>query len=172
VSKKVGDTVPPRPRPSTPERATAIVGACHSCRHNSPADYNEQVGVLQPPPSAVNVTLPAFAAECRRLLHGARSWRSLSPARRLPLLLSIDGTDRRTDGRSTVAYVLYKLCGVSDNYVIDVRVCLKLCYYQKATTVDWKLQWVNALTLTTAILPELWRFSNIALFCGIHRVTD
>jgi len=51
------------------------------------------------------MTLAAFAAEHWRLQHGARSYRSISAAdagaqhqtRRSPLLLSIDGTDRRTD---------------------------------------------------------------------------
>jgi len=37
--------------------------------------WREQVRV-QPPSSAINVTLPVFAAERRRLLHGSRSYRS------------------------------------------------------------------------------------------------
>ena len=53
------------------------------------------------------MTLPAFAAERRRLHHGARSYRSISAVdaeaqqqtRRPPLMLSIAGTDRRTDAR-------------------------------------------------------------------------
>jgi len=63
------------------------------------------------PLSAVNVTLLAFVAERRRLQHGAHSApaaidRYLLPARRSaanprpPLLLSIDGTDKRTDGQN------------------------------------------------------------------------
>jgi len=50
------------------------------------------------------VTLPAFAAERRRLLpihisypHGAQQ-----QTRRTPLLLSIDGKDGQTDGRRTL----------------------------------------------------------------------
>jgi len=58
---------------------------------------------------AVNVTLPAFAAERRRLLSIDISIQQQT--RRMPLLLSIDGTYRRTDkqtdgrtvGRSTVS---------------------------------------------------------------------
>jgi len=51
------------------------------------------------------MTLPAFAAERRRLLsmdiscpRGAQQQTG-----RTPLLLSIDGTDGRTDGRTTVS---------------------------------------------------------------------
>jgi len=57
--------------------------------------------VYQPRPLAVNMTLPTFAAEHRRLLvidiscpRGAQQ-----QTRRTPLLLSIDGTDGRTDAR-------------------------------------------------------------------------
>ena len=56
------------------------------------------------------MTLAAFAAECRRLQHGARSAPAaidrylLSAARRPPLLLSIYGTDRRTDARTSDRY--------------------------------------------------------------------
>jgi len=58
------------------------------------------------------MTLPAFAAERRRPQRGTRSNRWISPAgwahgskpvSRPPLLLSIDGTDRQTDGGPTVA---------------------------------------------------------------------
>jgi len=41
---------------------------------------NETKTVKEPPPSALNMTLPAFAAERRRLQHGARSYRSTSAA--------------------------------------------------------------------------------------------
>jgi len=37
---------------------------------------------VEPPPSALNKTLPAFAAERRRLWHSARGCRSISPVRR------------------------------------------------------------------------------------------
>jgi len=67
---------------------------------------------VEPPPSALNKTLPAFATERRRLWHSARGCRSISPVRRALstqqqthrplLLLLIGGTDRRTDGRQTV----------------------------------------------------------------------
>jgi len=57
---------------------------------------------VEPPPSALNMTLPAFAAERRRVQHCAGIYRSTTTAeagaqqqtRRPPLLLSIDGTDR------------------------------------------------------------------------------
>ena len=56
---------------------------------------------VESPLSAFNMTLPAFAAERRRMQHGARSYRPISVVyagaqqrtRRLPLMLSIDGTD-------------------------------------------------------------------------------
>jgi len=62
------------------------------------------------------VTLPTFAAERRRMPHGARSApaaidRSISPAARRvlsskpPLLLSIDVTDGRADGRTPNRYI-------------------------------------------------------------------
>jgi len=60
---------------------------------------------VQRRPSAVNRTLPAFAAERRHLLsidisclYGAQQ-----QTLRTPLLLLIDGTDRRTDGRAAVS---------------------------------------------------------------------
>ena len=67
------------------------------------------------PHSTVNVTLPAFDTERRAAaplpLSAGACYRSISPVltaldqqtRRTPLLLSIDGTDGRTDGRSTVS---------------------------------------------------------------------
>ena len=60
-------------------------------------------------PSALNVTLPAFAAERRRLLHGARG-RSLSPARRA-LSSKPAGSQHccrsmgQTDGRTLDRYI-------------------------------------------------------------------
>jgi len=53
---------------------------------------------VQPRPSAVNITLPAFAAERRRLLSIDIScpWRAQQQTRRTPLPIS--GTDRRADG--------------------------------------------------------------------------
>ena len=57
-----------------------------------------QHACAEPPSSALNMTLPAFAADRRRpsylLLQSARQ-----QTRRPQLLLSIDGTDRRTDTR-------------------------------------------------------------------------
>jgi len=50
---------------------------------------------VESPPSALNTTLPAFAAEA-----GAQQ-----QTHRPPLLLSIGGTDIRTDGRTPERYV-------------------------------------------------------------------
>ena len=69
-------------------------------------NYNEQVCV-QPPPSALNVTLPAFAAgaERRRLLHCARSCRLIHPPAHTalsckPAAAAVDRWDRQTVGRT------------------------------------------------------------------------
>jgi len=65
----------------------------------------------EPPPSALNVvlTLPAFAAERRRLQHGARSVPAVTDRYLLPAERSatnppaaVDRWDRQTDGRPTV----------------------------------------------------------------------
>jgi len=44
----------------------------------SPTQVEQDRG--EPPPSALNMTLPAFAAECRRLQKGARSYRLIYAA--------------------------------------------------------------------------------------------
>ena len=59
-------------------------------------DTQDKVSV-EPRPSALNMTLPAFAAVLsadidRRLVQQQTT--------RTPLLLSLDGTDGRTDGRT------------------------------------------------------------------------
>ena len=55
------------------------------------------------------MTLPAFAAERRHLQHVARSYRSISPARRAfsdrPAVAAVDRWDRRTDGRTPNRYI-------------------------------------------------------------------
>ena len=92
-----------RPRPARRwYRATAGYTTCH--RHTQ---ICRQVSA-EPPPSALNMTLPAFGAERRRLLHGASCHRSISLAR-LALsskpagcscyCRSMGQTDRRTDRR-------------------------------------------------------------------------
>jgi len=64
----------------------------------------------QPPTSAVSTTLPAFAAD-RRAAAAAARWRPISCQRgaqqqtRCTQLLSIDGTDRQTDGRTPDRYI-------------------------------------------------------------------
>jgi len=63
---------------------------------------------VKPLPSALNMKIPAFAAECRRLQHAARSCRSISlapralsskPAGRRCCWQSTGQTDRRTDAQ-------------------------------------------------------------------------
>jgi len=63
--------------------------------------------------SAVNVTLPAFDAERRCLLHARRPQLSIDPlpagrsAANLPAAVAaVDRWDRRTDGRSAVTQTL------------------------------------------------------------------
>jgi len=53
------------------------------------------------------VTLPAFATERRRLLSAdiACPRGAQQQSRHTPLLLSIDGTDRRTDGRTLERFI-------------------------------------------------------------------
>jgi len=96
----------PRPRPR-PARRWSRATACHTTCHR----HTQTVPTVsaEPPPSALNMTLPAFGAERRRrLLHGASCFRSISPAR-LALsskpagcscyCRSMGQTDRRTDRR-------------------------------------------------------------------------
>jgi len=92
---------------------------------------------VQPRFSAVNVTLPAFAAErraaaplllgpgaCYRSIPPAcRALRSKSAARRC--MLSIDGTDRRTDKRRD---------GRTHDRFIDLA--CSVCYVGSVNTVD------------------------------------
>ena len=119
----------------------------------------EQVCV-QPPPSAVNMTLRVFAAERRRLHHGARSCRSTSPA-----LMALRGkpagrrccsrpmrqTDRRTDAqplrRPCFAYCVV---GVNNNILTESG-CMALV---SATTTE-----------TVATCSHL----AYALFCDAQR---
>ena len=57
---------------------------------------------VEPPPSALNTTLPAFAAKRTRLQLSTDICRKRAQQQinRTPLLLLIDGTDGRTDGRT------------------------------------------------------------------------
>jgi len=72
---------------------------------------------VEPPSSALSVMLPAFAAEHRRLQHGACSQLLIDisclqdaqqQTRWPPVLLSIDGTDRRPTITQTLLRIL---CG-------------------------------------------------------------
>jgi len=70
---------------------------------------------IQPATAAVNVTLSALAAAAPLLLLGARrpplsidishTRDARQQIRRTPLLLSVDGTDRQTDGRTPDRYI-------------------------------------------------------------------
>jgi len=80
------------------------------------------------------MTLPAFAAERWRLQHGARSHRLISAAdsgaqqqtHRPPLLLSIDGTDRRTDRRTPDRYIDLVPLTMGQRYVLGSMMCVHL----------------------------------------------
>ena len=63
---------------------------------------------VQPHPSAVNMTLLTFAAECRRLLHGAIDWylpTQHSAANPPHVTAAFDRWDRQTDGRTLNRFV-------------------------------------------------------------------
>jgi len=60
----------------------------------------------EPPPSVLNMTLPAFAAERRRMQHGARSYQSIAAANPPADVAAVDRWDRETDDRQTpVRYI-------------------------------------------------------------------
>jgi len=68
--------------------------------HNVTDNEKEKQVCVEPPPSALNMTLPAFAAERRRLhcsMAPGLAQGAQQESRLPPLLLSIDGTDRQTD---------------------------------------------------------------------------
>jgi len=70
--------------------------------------------LIEPTQSALNMTLPAFAAERRRLQHGDGRHQSIALGALLqapalsskPVVAAVDRWDRRTDGRSP-AYHAY-----------------------------------------------------------------
>jgi len=86
---------------------------------------DKQQVCVQPRPSAVNKTLPAFAAECsaaallllRVPAAGMQRWQPLvdiscpqgaqQQTRQWPLLLWIEGTDRQTDARRYIDPALH-----------------------------------------------------------------
>ena len=80
---------------------------------------HDKIIFVEPPSSVLNMTLPAFAAQRRHLLHSAcsapRSYRSISPARRAISsklasrrcsCRSMGQTDRRKVGHLTVTWTL------------------------------------------------------------------
>ena len=76
------------------------------------ADLHAKQVWVEPPSSALNMTLPTFADEHRRLQHGARSASAAidryilstgySAANTPAAIDAVDRWDRQTDGRSTV----------------------------------------------------------------------
>ena len=69
------------------------------CKCQQVVSYKQREQVcVEPPPSALNMTLPAFVAERWRLQHGARSYLSMSPADRA---LSSKPAGHRRRGRQT-----------------------------------------------------------------------
>ena len=65
---------------------------------------------IEPRPSVLNITLPAFAAQRRCLQQISTDTRYAASAQqqtsRASLLLSIDGTDRQTDGRTPDRFIV------------------------------------------------------------------
>ena len=94
----------------------------------------EYKSCVQPHPSAVKVTLLAFAAKRRHVACRARSissarWALSSKTNRPPLLLSIDETDIRTDAlplhrpRSAVCISTMRAASISDRVDLATRSC-------------------------------------------------
>jgi len=81
------------PRPTTLQKNLTK----YKCQQVVSYKQREQVCV-EPPPSALNMTLPAFVAERWRLQHGAHSYLSMSPADRA---LSSKPAGHRRRGRQT-----------------------------------------------------------------------
>ena len=80
--------------------ARLVHSSRHATQQRQEITLNNSVLSL-PPTSAVNVTLPVFAAKRRRLQSPAGGARNS----RTTLLLSDDGTDGRTDGRTLVRFI-------------------------------------------------------------------
>jgi len=95
---------------------TSTSTGCPPVPNNSKMSYDITSKTLQLPSSAVNMTLPAFAAE--RLLQIDISLRALG-GRSAANLRSLDGTDRRKDPRP-----FHRLC--SAYYTIHFRSGLNL----------------------------------------------
>jgi len=83
----------------------------HRCLNNSKMLYDITNKTLQLPTSAVNMTLPAFAAE--RLLQIDISLRALG-GRLAANLRSLDGTDRRKDPRPFHRLCVHFLSGLNN----------------------------------------------------------
>ena len=101
------------------------------CKLNVEVHCPKQVYV-EPPPSPLDMTLPAFAAEPRCPQQGARSYRLISAADAgaqqqtclPPSLLTIDGTtDRRTDAQPLHRPCFAYYAGSVNNYAKQEGLC-------------------------------------------------
>ena len=91
-------------RPDLTAESEPLKASLRPCQKRAPRLLLEKQACVQPPPSALNVTLTAFAAPTARhqqLLVDIFCLQRTQQLTRRPLL-SIDGTDRQTDGRSSV----------------------------------------------------------------------
>ena len=122
----------------------------------------------------------AVVAERRRLLHGARSYRSISPqqTRRTPLLLSIDGTDRQTDVRPLhrpccgyyTGSVYNPDCLVLRGLIVPFTtvVCVRIISLYRKWHIDkrWKTAqnyWYGIKLIIYRISRTQWAVSNVHL---------
>jgi len=98
-------------------RNTLTVGGAHTdaCYRRACAQcgrIRRAAGARNSTPSTLNMTLPTFAADRRRLQHGAPTYLHTrrSPANP-PAVAAVDRRDRQTDGHPTVTKtLLYLLC--------------------------------------------------------------
>ena len=98
-------------------RNTLTVGGAHTdaCYRRACAQcgrISRAAGARNSTPSTLNMTLPTFAADRRRLQHGAPTYLHTrrSPANP-PAVAAVDRRDRQTDGHPTVTKtLLYLLC--------------------------------------------------------------
>ena len=146
----------------------------HFWRHRNSS--RQQVCVQ--PHSTVNVTLPAFDTERRAAaplpLSAGACYRSISPVltaldqqtRRTPLLLSIDGTDGRTDARS-----FHRPC--SAYYAGSVNnVGAKFCPFFLFRQFSDVFLWVHVSLSRPAASRSVHPFSQRSAVCSARPYTQ
>ena len=116
--------------------AACFAGVCSVFQNAITFVFRSLQVCVQSPASAVKVTLPAFAAERRRLLHGACSApaaidRYLLPAGRSAAnspaaMVAVDRWDRRTDGRTDAR-------SLHEPYSTYYAGSVNKCYYREIT---------------------------------------